>query len=82
MLWWGHHWKNGEPGVESIVCNDWDDASDFCNEVVGDEFGEEKQGGPVIILVVDIGPKVLFHVCIDVFSLTIIFRGQHFGETE
>jgi hypothetical protein len=57
--------------VEPLVC---EEGSDLCSRmcsVVVSKFGEGKEVDSVILLIIDVYPKVLFEDLVDSFGLTI-----------
>ena len=60
-----------EFGMETLVSKEWGDHSGRVGPVVVCELGQGKEIDPVVLLVVDVHPKILFQDLVDTFSLTI-----------
>ena len=58
----------------TIVSKEWRDEHRSVLHVVVDELGNWEKITPVILLIVAIDPKILFHGLIDVLCLTVAFR--------
>ncbi len=61
-------------GVVTFIREEGGYACRGMGSVVVCEFRERKEGNPVVLLVVDVNPEVLFEYLIDAFGLSVCFR--------
>src|SRR5467141_2867311 len=62
---------NFEFGVEALVCKEGGDHSSRMRSIIVCKFGKGQEVDPVILLVVDVYPKILFQDLVNSFSLPI-----------
>ena len=67
-------WTVSDVWVVSFVHEERRDTCGSVQCIVVGEFGEGKQLGPVVLLVVAVDLKVLFKGLVDTFDLSITFR--------
>lgn len=77
---WGVFGEDIEPGIEPVVGKEWGDPCRVGDVVVMGKLGEWEEVGPVILLVTDVGPEVLFHDCVNAVSLSVGFGVKHGGQ--
>src|SRR5882724_10502963 len=71
-----HHRFEGyfEFRMEAFVGEEWGDRGRRVRSVVVHELGKRKEVDPIVLLVVDVHPKILFQDLVDLFGLAIRLR--------